>query len=155
MHSEAWPQTGEIQHILTTRRTFPAMRYLRHLRALPATLTGIARIVLDPTHLKRTLLIAFVVGSWLNLFNHIDALLHGMPSTQLAAKLALDCLTPFVVANVGLPGPQAALTTIKRCFERRDHLRPLPPEPSPGATSDPRHNDATGGPTTHVPDTLW
>ncbi|MGH8111340.1 MAG: hypothetical protein ACREPL_05310 [Rhodanobacteraceae bacterium] len=78
------------------------MRYLRHLRALPATLKDFVRIVLDPTHLKRTLLIAFVVGSWLNLFNHIDALLHGMPSAQLAAKLALDYLTPFVVANVGL-----------------------------------------------------
>ena len=53
-----------------------------------------------PVHLKRTLLIAFVVGTWLNLFNH--ELLHGVINAHLVAKLALNYLTPFVVSNAGL-----------------------------------------------------
>lgn len=55
-----------------------------------------------PVHIKRTLLIAFVIGSWLNLFNHGDELLRGILSVHLAAKLALNYLTPFAVSNVGL-----------------------------------------------------
>jgi hypothetical protein len=39
-------------------------------RAMITTLKTFAGVVLAPVHLKRTLLIAFVVGSWLNLFNH-------------------------------------------------------------------------------------
>ena len=66
------------------------------------TIRTLAQIVCTPVHLKRTLLIAFVVGSWLNLFNHGDELLRGAMSAPLAAKLALNYLTPFVVANVGL-----------------------------------------------------
>ncbi|HET7662105.1 MAG TPA: nitrate/nitrite transporter NrtS [Rhodanobacteraceae bacterium] len=67
-----------------------------------ATLKNWARVVFKPVHLKRTLLIAFVVGSWLNLFNHGDTLLHGTLNAHLAAKLALNYLTPFIVSNVGL-----------------------------------------------------
>lgn len=67
-----------------------------------APLKNWMRIVLTPVHLQRTLLIAFVIGSWLNLFNHGDELLHGIMNAHLAAKLALNYLTPFVVSNVGL-----------------------------------------------------
>lgn len=67
-----------------------------------ATLRNWARIVLAPVHLKRTVLIASVIGSWLNLFNHGDALLHGAMNASLAVKLALDYVTPFVVSNIGL-----------------------------------------------------
>lgn len=74
----------------------------RYPRAMIAVLRNWARIVLTPVHLRRTLLIAFVIGSWLNLFNHGDELLHGMMSAPLAAKLALNYLTPFVVSNIGL-----------------------------------------------------
>lgn len=66
------------------------------------TLTAWLRIIFTPVHLRRTLLIAFMVGSWLNLFNHGDELLHGVINVPLAAKLVLDYLTPFVVSNVGL-----------------------------------------------------
>ncbi len=59
-------------------------------------------IVLSPDHLKRTLLIAFVIGTWLNLFNHGDELVQGVMNAALLAKLALNYLTPFVVANAGL-----------------------------------------------------
>lgn len=67
-----------------------------------AVLKNWACIVLTPVHLRRTLLIAFVIGTWLNLFNHGDALLRGVMNAPLAAKLALNYLTPFVVSNVGL-----------------------------------------------------
>lgn len=66
------------------------------------TITTWARVVCAPVHLRRTLLIAFAVGTWLNLFNHGDALVAGAWSLRLAAKLVLNYLTPFVVSNVGL-----------------------------------------------------
>lgn len=66
------------------------------------TLKTFVRVIFTPAHLKRTLLIAFVVGSWLNLFNHGDELLRGAFSMRLAAKLTLNYLTPFVVSNAGL-----------------------------------------------------
>lgn len=67
-----------------------------------ATLKTFARVVATPVHLKRTLLIAFAVGTWLNVFNHGDELLRGAMSAPLAVKLALNYLTPFVVSNFGL-----------------------------------------------------
>jgi hypothetical protein len=67
-----------------------------------ATLKTFVRVVAMPVHLKRTLLIAFVIGTWLNLFNHGDELLRGAWSLQLVLKFALNYLTPFVVSNFGL-----------------------------------------------------
>lgn len=74
---------------------------MQHLASndFPASL---ACVVFAPVHLKRTLLIALVGGSWLNLFNHGDELLHGVMNAPLAIKLALNYLTPFVVSNFGL-----------------------------------------------------
>jgi len=66
------------------------------------TLRTSARVVFTPVHLKRTLLIAFLVGSWLNLFNHGDELLRVAFDGHLAIKLALNYLTPFTVSNFGL-----------------------------------------------------
>ncbi|HET7556732.1 MAG TPA: nitrate/nitrite transporter NrtS [Rhodanobacteraceae bacterium] len=59
-------------------------------------------IAVQPVHLRRTALVALVVGTWLTAFNHGDELLRGGLDTRLAAKIALDYLTPFVVSNVGL-----------------------------------------------------
>lgn len=59
-------------------------------------------VALRPAHLRRTALVALVVGSWLTAFNHGDELLRGGLDTRLAAKIALDYLTPFVVSNLGL-----------------------------------------------------
>jgi len=67
-----------------------------------ATLKTFARVVFTPVHLKRTLLIAFAVGTWLNLFNHGDELLLGVMNAHLAGKLVLNYLTPFIVSNAGL-----------------------------------------------------
>jgi hypothetical protein len=67
-----------------------------------ATLKTFACVVFAPVHLKRTLLVASVVGSWLNLFNHGEELLRGVITAPLAIKLALNYLTPFIVSNAGL-----------------------------------------------------
>lgn len=79
-----------------------AVYHLRYAHAMIATIKQWTIVVFTPVHLNRTLLIAFVVGSWLNLFNHGDALLHDPLNAALVAKLALNYLTPFIVANVGL-----------------------------------------------------
>jgi hypothetical protein len=60
------------------------------------------RIVLTPTHLRRTLTIAFLVGSWLTLVNQMDVIRQSGWSRPLILKLALNFLTPLVVANLGL-----------------------------------------------------
>ena len=59
-------------------------------------------IALRPVHLRRTALVALVVGTWLTAFNHGDELLRDGIDLRLAAKIALDYLTPFVVSNIGL-----------------------------------------------------
>lgn len=60
------------------------------------------RICLQPEHLRSTVLITVVVGTWLTLFNQIDAVLGGSIDLWLATKVALNYATPFVVANAGL-----------------------------------------------------
>ena len=59
-------------------------------------------VVLQPVHLRRTVLVALVVGTWLTAFNHGDELVRGKFSWILAGKIGLDYLTPFIVSNVGL-----------------------------------------------------
>lgn len=60
----------------------------------------------DPEHLRRTLTIALVVGTWLTLYNQLMA---GVPAMDAGTALAvfLNFLTPFVVANWGLVSRQA------------------------------------------------
>lgn len=60
------------------------------------------RTLLHPVHLRRTALIALAVGSWLTLVNQADVLLSQPLTTLLLVKVALNFLTPFVVANLGL-----------------------------------------------------
>ena len=67
-----------------------------------STLKIWTQVVFTPVHLKRTLLIALAVGTWLNLFNHGDELLRGVMNAHLAGKLVLNYLTPFIVSNIGL-----------------------------------------------------
>lgn len=65
-----------------------------------------------PRHLRRTSVIAFLVGTWLTLFNQADVLWTG----PVSAVVLVNYLTPFAVANLGLlssergrePGGQAA-----------------------------------------------
>lgn len=59
-------------------------------------------MVLLPAHLRRTGLVALIVGSWLTSFNLGDILIHEPFSWALAGKILLNFATPFVVANLGL-----------------------------------------------------
>ncbi len=59
-----------------------------------------------PRHLRRTSTIAFVVGSWLTLFNQGGVLAAGHVDPALLLKVLLNYLTPFVVANFGLLSAQ-------------------------------------------------
>lgn len=73
-----------------------------YVSALFATLKTCVRVMLMPAHLKRTLLIAFVVGSLLNAINLGGDPLRGAWTSGLAVKVALNYLIPFVVSNIGL-----------------------------------------------------
>jgi len=55
-----------------------------------------------PRNLGRTGLIALVVGIWLTAFNEGDQILGRNVGALLVLKVALNFLTPFVVANLGL-----------------------------------------------------
>lgn len=58
--------------------------------------------ILLPAHLRRTGTVALLVGAWLTAFNEGDVLIAGVWNQQLAIKIVLNLLTPFVVANLGL-----------------------------------------------------
>lgn len=62
----------------------------------------IATVIFKPAHLRRTGITALIVGSWLTVFNLGDVLLDGLWTWHLALKVALNYVTPFVVANIGL-----------------------------------------------------
>ena len=71
------------------------------------TLRRIRAVVLHPPHLKRTCMVALLVGIWLSVFNVGGQLLAGPRDLQLAIKIAMNVLTPFAVANLGLISRQA------------------------------------------------
>lgn len=66
------------------------------------TFIFIVRTVCKLSHLKRTLMISFFVGTWLVYFNLGSDILYGAISFTLLVKIFMDYLTPFVVANLGL-----------------------------------------------------
>lgn len=68
---------------------------MRRIRELLKTLVY-------PKHLCRTGVLSLIVGTWLTAFNQGDVILNGDPSMGLWAKVVLNYLTPFVVANLGL-----------------------------------------------------
>lgn len=73
----------------------------------------ILRVVFYPPHLKRTCLVALLVGVWLSVFNLGDQLLAGPWNVQLAIRVAMNLLTPFTVANLGLISRQAGTESDK------------------------------------------
>jgi hypothetical protein len=60
-------------------------------------------MVFAPLHPKRTLPIAFVVGSRLNLSNHGDALLRGAFAAPFAIRLALNSVALVQLRAAGAP----------------------------------------------------
>jgi len=59
-------------------------------------------VCLEPNHLKRTVTITVLVGTWLTLYNQGDLLLSGETTSALAGKILLNYFTPFLVSNWGL-----------------------------------------------------
>lgn len=60
------------------------------------------RICRQPSHLRRTVTIMLLVGTWLTIFNQGDVLISTDITSELVVKIFLNYLTPFVVANWGL-----------------------------------------------------
>jgi len=74
-------------------------RRIRHVMARP---TSLVPVLTQPRHLIRTGVIAVVVGAWLTAINEGDQILDWNFGHLLPLKVALNFLTPFVVANLGL-----------------------------------------------------
>jgi hypothetical protein len=53
-------------------------------------------------HLRRTLLIALVVGTVLTAINQLDVILRGDATTATVVKCGLNYVVPFIVSNLGL-----------------------------------------------------
>lgn len=68
----------------------------------PITPRRLRAVILHPPHLRRTCLVALLVGTWLTVFNLGAQLLTGPWDVPLAIKIVLNVLTPLVVANLGL-----------------------------------------------------
>jgi hypothetical protein len=60
------------------------------------------RIVFRREHLRRTALIALVVGTILTLINHADVIAAGEAGSGTWVKAGLNYCVPFVVSNLGL-----------------------------------------------------
>lgn len=65
-------------------------------------LHDVPRVMLYRPHLRRTLLIALVVGTVLFAINHLDEVLSGKATGVTWIKIAVTYLVPFTVSNLGL-----------------------------------------------------
>jgi len=75
---------------------------LRGGRVFLRRASSAVRVMVHLPHLLRTGLVAFIVGTWLTAVNLADVLFIGPPTTTLFFKVAMNYLTPFLVANLGL-----------------------------------------------------
>src|SRR3954465_12515069 len=60
------------------------------------------RVVVAPTHLKRTVSVALIVGSAFFAMNQLSVIAARRTTALAWVKAALTYLTPFVVSNVGV-----------------------------------------------------
>jgi hypothetical protein len=67
--------------------------------------------LLHPIHLRRTGFITLIVGIWLTVFNQGDVFWASELDGWLWIKVALNYLTPFVVANLGLLSKESEKST--------------------------------------------
>lgn len=56
----------------------------------------------EPRNLRRTSLIALVVGCVLTLINELDVFIEGRSTGFTAVKVVLNFFVPFVVSNLGV-----------------------------------------------------
>lgn len=61
-----------------------------------------ARVVTYRPHLRKTVLVALLVGSIIFSINHLDVVLRGGASASTWLKGALTYLVPFCVSNYGI-----------------------------------------------------
>jgi len=61
-----------------------------------------SRYCARPGHLRRTLVIALVVGTVLTAINQLDVIVRGDATAVTAVKCGLNYLVPFIVSNLGL-----------------------------------------------------
>jgi hypothetical protein len=59
-------------------------------------------VVVYRPYLKRTLLVAFIVGSVLFAINHLDEVLRGQASLIVWTKVVVTFFVPFIVSNIGI-----------------------------------------------------
>jgi hypothetical protein len=71
-------------------------------RSMRGRLIEACRYCGRPEHLRRTLLIALVVGTVLTAINQLDVILRGDATTATAVKCGLNYVVPFIVSNLGL-----------------------------------------------------
>lgn len=71
-------------------------------RDMSGRIRSACRIIFNPTHLRRTLLVMAVVGLLLSLFNDGTQIFHGPWHSALIGKIIVNFCMPFVVANLGL-----------------------------------------------------
>ena len=57
---------------------------------------------MEPAHLRRTVTIALIVGTWITLLNLGGPVWSGAWDVELLLRMTLNYLTPFVVSNLGL-----------------------------------------------------
>ncbi len=62
----------------------------------------IPRVCLYPPNLRRTLILAAVVGTILLTINQLDVLLRGQATPFTWLKIALTYLVPYCVSNYGI-----------------------------------------------------
>ena len=78
-------------------------------RGSPSGRPGVAARFVDawqycaqPTRLRRTVMIALVVGTILTMINQGDVFLSGSATVATVVKTALNYVVPFVVSNLGV-----------------------------------------------------
>jgi hypothetical protein len=62
----------------------------------------LGKVITRPSNLKRTLMIAFVVGTVFFSMNQLGPVLSGHATTVVWLKVAMTYLTPMCVSNVGI-----------------------------------------------------
>jgi len=66
------------------------------------TWRDIPSVCLYPTHLRRCISVALVVGTVLVLINQLDVILSGRATPLVWLKIGLTYLVPFFVSNYGI-----------------------------------------------------
>ena len=88
---------------MNTRRSQPTRRTgVSEAGPTWSTWRGALAVVAYGPHLRRTILVALVVGTVIFCINQLDVVLRGQATAATYVKGALTYLVPFCVANYGI-----------------------------------------------------